>query len=70
MIVEIHPKSEISKAHYVAGWGNEERYGGNTHFIVIDKYCEVSRLGILAQQKLLIKSFHFLGSFYPFSILA
>lgn len=41
MIVEIHPKSEISKAHYVAGWGNEVRYGGNTHFIVIDKYCEV-----------------------------
>ena len=41
VIVEIHPRSETSKAHFVKGWGNEVRYGGNSRFIVVDKYYEV-----------------------------
>ena len=41
VVVEIHPKAETSKAHLVGGWGNEVRYGGNSQFRVIDKFCDV-----------------------------
>lgn len=37
----IHPKGEISKAHFIGGNGEEVRYGANAKFKVIDKYIEI-----------------------------
>lgn len=41
VIIEIHPRAEVSKAHFVKGFGKEVRYGGNSRFEVIEKGCKV-----------------------------
>ena len=37
----IHPKSKTSKAHFIAGNGDESRYGTNVEFNIIDKFIEI-----------------------------
>ena len=44
VIIEIHPKSESSKAHFVKGWGKEVRYGAGTEFVVIDKSYKIQEV--------------------------
>lgn len=44
VVIEIHPKSESSKAHFVKGWGKEVRYGAGTEFVVIDKSYKIDEI--------------------------